>query len=460
MTSVVGALWTVVQSIGWLLYFLRQLISDTLNINYRLVSAVGHLIAGIAKILYVLLSSVGMAVYDFASHVLLTVAGIFSFTIDCLYFVVHCCTLLFKIIYYTITGVADGLVFVLLMPVCACQTLHSWILWIFNAERWLNAAVWCLQTCNGTFTVVQENVWWLLQYLLTTVFCWLSTVATFTYDYTMMSCSTVYTGLILVYAGITEGITSSLFVTWCSVLILLKFVVDCFLAAVINPLCELLQLCVTNYFCLIPIVLSVLVLVLFRGSQLTRFLRRNLWHSGGEVIQINFNDVDDIIDVSDDEQDNFPAHVANVFHFAEDDQADDNETEYTDDDSSVAVSTDETSDDSVIGSDSDTSDSDRETIDIQLPDQATLSASGRQHGYATRSKGTVEQPSPPCVDHERERSLCVICQDQVKSVLVLPCRHMCMCVDCARTVVSGLHGQRRICPLCRANIRIVMNVYT
>jgi len=113
-----------------------------------------------------------------------------------------------------------------------------------------------------------------------------------------------------------------------------------------------------------------------------------------------------------------------------------------------------------VVNDSDIDDSDAETIDVQLPDRPAASRpDGRQHGYATRSKGNVSHLQQR-LDHERERSLCVICQDQMKSVLVLPCRHMCMCVDCARTVVSGAHGQRRICPLCRANIRIVMNVYT
>jgi len=439
------------------LYFLRQLISDTLNINYRLVSALGHLIAGIAKILYMLLSSVGLAVYDFVSHVLLAVAGIFSFVIDCLYFVLHCCTLLFRIIYYTVTGVADGLGFVLLMPICACQTIHSWIMWIFNTEHWLNAAVWCLRTCSHTFSLVGENTWWLIQYLVTAIISGISTVATFTYINTELLCSTMANGFISLCAAVTEG-TIYIFISICNFIMWpFNFVYDCSLTMLQDSVHRLLQPYTNSYLCLIPTVLSVVVMLVFRGNRLTRFLRRCFRHSTGEVIRINFHNLDDAIEVSDDEEDYFQGHA-----FAEDDQEDDMEAEDTDDESDIADSSDEMSEDTSVSGDSISDDSDREAIDVQLPDQPTTSlVTGRQHGYATRSKGNVDHHQvQERVDQERERSLCVICQDQVKSVLVLPCRHMCMCVDCARTVVSGSHGQRRICPLCRGDIRIVMNVYT
>jgi len=466
MTGVLGALWTTLQNIGWLLCFLRQLISDTLNINYRLVSALGHLIAAIAKILYALFNSLSLAVYEAISYVLLATAGTISFVIDCLYFLTHCCALLFKVIYYTVTGVADGIFFVVLMPICACHTIHSWITWIFNAERWMNATAYCFRTCGSAFLSVEENTWWLILYLVTTVSCWTSAVATFACELTTLCC-TAYNGFFSLCAGINGCIAFLAFQLCSFILLPLYFVGDYLLAVLENLKCGLLQLCATAHFmCLIPISASLsilLVMLCFHRNQLTRLLPRFLQHSTrGEVIHIHFNDVDDVIDMSDDEQDHLRGRAANVYRFPADD------TDEDDEESVIADSSDEVSDDTSISSDatvsdisdSDNDDSDAEPIEVQLPDQPMMSPAGRrQHGYATRSKGNTEQFQQN-QEQECEPALCVICQDQPKSVLVLPCRHMCMCIDCARTVVSGTHSQRRICPLCRGNIRIIMNVYT
>jgi serine/threonine protein kinase len=43
-----------------------------------------------------------------------------------------------------------------------------------------------------------------------------------------------------------------------------------------------------------------------------------------------------------------------------------------------------------------------------------------------------------------EAYLCVVCEDAQKSVLLLPCKHICMCEGCAEGV--------RDCPICRTNI--------
>jgi serine/threonine protein kinase len=45
---------------------------------------------------------------------------------------------------------------------------------------------------------------------------------------------------------------------------------------------------------------------------------------------------------------------------------------------------------------------------------------------------------------QEEAYLCVICEDVQKSVLLLPCKHVCMCEGCA--------GGMRDCPICRAPI--------
>ena len=457
-----GAVWTGLQSIGWLLYFLRQLISDTLNVNYRLVSALGHIIAGIAKVLYMVFNLTSLALYEVISYVLLTVSGIVLFTVDCLSFVVHCCILLFKIIYYIVTGLASGVFFVVVTPFCACQTIHSWVIWIFNTERWLNAASWSLQTCIDGLAQVGENAWSVLMYSITAVSCWMSSVATFTYECMTLLCSTTYGGLLWLHAVATEAIIFVLFQFWSFIALLPNFVYNCCLMLLISPVYGLVDLCGASCVCLVSISLTVLItmMLFIRSHRLSRLIPSFLRHSTGEVIRIDLDDVD-VFDVSDDEQGYFHGHAANIYDFAENGDEDMEEEDDTDvDESNMTESTEEESDGTEGVTDSDIDDSDAETIDVQLPDPLnTAFLDERQHGYATRSKDHVTRLQQR-LDQERERSLCVICQDQAKSVLVLPCRHMCMCVDCARTVVSGAHNQRRICPLCRSNIRVVMNVYT
>lgn len=57
----------------------------------------------------------------------------------------------------------------------------------------------------------------------------------------------------------------------------------------------------------------------------------------------------------------------------------------------------------------------------------------RKHDEACRGKQTLE-----------EEHCCVICSELQKSVLFLPCRHLCTCESCSNQV--------QLCPICRANI--------
>ena len=54
---------------------------------------------------------------------------------------------------------------------------------------------------------------------------------------------------------------------------------------------------------------------------------------------------------------------------------------------------------------------------------------------------------------ELERRLCVICHEKEKSIVLLPCRHMCLCADCAD------HDSLVDCPLCRRSIAHKFSVF-
>ena len=63
-------------------------------------------------------------------------------------------------------------------------------------------------------------------------------------------------------------------------------------------------------------------------------------------------------------------------------------------------------------------------------------------------------------------NLCCICLDAPKSVLVLPCKHFCVCANCVRGGTNGGGGggpaarTLRQCPVCRAAVQDIMHVYS
>ena len=57
------------------------------------------------------------------------------------------------------------------------------------------------------------------------------------------------------------------------------------------------------------------------------------------------------------------------------------------------------------------------------------------------------------LEQERDDRLCGICQDQIKTIVLLPCQHMCLCKQCLD------HRRWKKCPMCRKRVESTMEVY-
>lgn len=53
----------------------------------------------------------------------------------------------------------------------------------------------------------------------------------------------------------------------------------------------------------------------------------------------------------------------------------------------------------------------------------------------------------------REIAVCIVCEEKAKSILLLPCRHLCLCSNCAN------HPVMTKCPLCCQNVDCKLEVY-
>ena len=55
---------------------------------------------------------------------------------------------------------------------------------------------------------------------------------------------------------------------------------------------------------------------------------------------------------------------------------------------------------------------------------------------------------------EGTQRLCIICHDREKSVILMPCRHLCLCLECSN------HSEVNSCPKCRTVISTKISVYS
>ena len=76
-------------------------------------------------------------------------------------------------------------------------------------------------------------------------------------------------------------------------------------------------------------------------------------------------------------------------------------------------------------------------------------------GNTGENEADVEEMLYEQVEREREDKLCVVCQDNEKCIMILPCRHLCICQDCQ----GPLQLQNNHCPICRRLVRQTIKAY-
>ena len=94
-----------------------------------------------------------------------------------------------------------------------------------------------------------------------------------------------------------------------------------------------------------------------------------------------------------------------------------------------------------------------EGISYELQEIYGLEHAAENKGNASSGDNAGSTGTTDRADDAEER-LCVICLVNPRDTTVLPCRHMCLCSECA----GELRKQTSKCPICRNNIESLLHI--
>ena len=95
---------------------------------------------------------------------------------------------------------------------------------------------------------------------------------------------------------------------------------------------------------------------------------------------------------------------------------------------------------------------------LQVPSFPRLEQTGDEHeqlGHVPEDDRYLDLKEQ--LERERDQNLCVVCQTERKNIVLIPCRHMCMCKNCCVQLLERY--ERKSCPLCCQIITSTMEIY-
>ena len=95
---------------------------------------------------------------------------------------------------------------------------------------------------------------------------------------------------------------------------------------------------------------------------------------------------------------------------------------------------------------------------LQVPSFPRLEPTGDEHeqlGHVPEDDRYLDLKEQ--LEREQDQNLCVVCQTERKNIVLIPCRHMCMCKNCCVQLLERY--ERKSCPLCGQIITSTMEIY-